>query len=101
MTSAKFMNDPEERAKRIVNIYKNAEVDFCKAFWFLSEGEIMKHLPSVIAHDVAVSKVIYIPTEPLGIEINGMEIDVPLPLSHIGKFSCMYSQHYLRIVRIK
>lgn len=34
----RFMIDPELRARRIVNISQYADVEFCKAFWFLSES---------------------------------------------------------------
>ncbi|KAK9686035.1 Hormone-sensitive lipase (HSL) N-terminus [Popillia japonica] len=85
MTSTRYFTDPEEKAKRIVNISQNADIDFCKAFWFLSEGELMKHLPSVVAASVGVSKVIHIPTEPLNLLVNEEEIEIPVPTSHIGK----------------
>lgn len=86
MTTTKFFTDPEEKAKRIVNISQNADIDFCKAFWFLSEGELMKHLPSVVAPSVGVSKVIHIPTEPLSLLVDGKEIDIPIPTSYIGRY---------------
>lgn len=34
----KYMIDPELRARRIVNISQYANIDFCKAFWFLAES---------------------------------------------------------------
>lgn len=37
--SGKYLVDPELRARRIVNISQAAEIDFCKEFWSLSEGE--------------------------------------------------------------
>lgn len=67
-----------------MNISQNADVNFCKAFWFLSEFELMHHLPSVVAQTVAVSKIIELPPEPLTITHNGKEIQVPVPNSHIG-----------------
>lgn len=86
MTSTRYFTDPEEKAKRIVNISQNADIDFCKAFWFLSEGELMKHLPSVVAASVGVSKVIHIPTEPLTLLVDEEEIEIPVPTSHIGGY---------------
>lgn len=85
MTTTKFLADPEERAKRIVNISKNATIDFLKSFWFLSESELMGQLPSVVAQSVEVSKVIQLPPEPLSLMIDGKEIHIPVPSSHIGK----------------
>ncbi|KAL1506347.1 hypothetical protein ABEB36_005730 [Hypothenemus hampei] len=84
MTTTKYLTDPEQRAKRIVNISQSADVDFCKAFWFLSESELMSHLPSVVSPAVAVCKVIVIAPEPLTLTVNGKEIEIPIPLSHIG-----------------
>ncbi|KAJ8966873.1 hypothetical protein NQ314_003267 [Rhamnusium bicolor] len=85
MSTTKYITDPEQRARRIVNISQNAEVDFCKAFWFLSETELMNQLPSIVSPSVAVSKVINLPPEPLSIIVDGKEIEVPVPSSHIGR----------------
>ncbi|CAG9859565.1 unnamed protein product [Phyllotreta striolata] len=88
MSSAKFLTDPELRARRIVNLGQNAEVDFCKAFWFLSETELLNQLPSIVAPSVAVSKIIQLPPEPLVAKTTeGEEIDVPVPASFIGRKS--------------
>ncbi|XP_076257350.1 hormone-sensitive lipase isoform X1 [Rhynchophorus ferrugineus] len=84
MTTTKYITDPEQRAKRIVNISQNADVDFCKAFWFLSESELMNQLPSVVSPTVAVCKVINISPEPLHIVVEGKEIEVPVPTSYLG-----------------
>lgn len=87
MNTTKYLTDPEQRAKRIVNISQNAEVDFCKAFWFLAESELMNQLPSIASPSVAVSKVVHIPPELLTItKEDGTEIDIPVPSSHIGKY---------------
>ncbi|RZC40443.1 hormone-sensitive lipase [Asbolus verrucosus] len=85
MATSKYVNDPEQRARRIVNISQNADVDFCKAFWFLSENELMTNMPYVVSPNVAVSRIINLPPEPFTININGQEIDVPVPASHIGR----------------
>lgn len=84
MTTTKFLADPEERAKRIVNISKNATIDFLKSFWFLSESELMGQLPSVVAQSVDICKVIQLPPEPLTLTVNGREVEIPVPSSHIG-----------------
>ncbi|XP_050315776.1 hormone-sensitive lipase isoform X2 [Anthonomus grandis grandis] len=84
MTTTKYITDPEQRAKRIVNISQSAEVDFCKSFWFLSESELMNQLPSVISPSVAVCKVISIAPEPFSLEIDGKQVEVPVPTSYLG-----------------
>lgn len=85
-TSGKYILDPELRARRVVNISQNADVDFCKAFWYLSESEIMQHLHnSFVATSVAVSNIISIPPEPLSFErSDGTSVDIPIPSSHVG-----------------
>lgn len=84
--SGKYLVDPELRARRIVNISQNAEVDFCKEFWSLSEGELAHALPSVLGTAVKVNVVVAIPAEPLRMEAAdgaGM-VDIPVPSSHLG-----------------
>ncbi|CAG9766982.1 unnamed protein product [Ceutorhynchus assimilis] len=84
MTTTKYITDPEQRAKRIVNISQNADVDFCKSFWFLSESELMNQLPSVVSPNVAVCKVISIAPEPLSLNVDGTDIEIPVPTSYLG-----------------
>lgn len=84
-TSGKYVLDPDTRARRIVNISQNADVEFCKAFWFLNESEVMSHLPSIVSSSVAVSHVISIPTEPLTyVRKDGTSVAVPIPSAHVG-----------------
>uniref|UniRef100_A0A1Y1LC87 Hormone-sensitive lipase n=1 Tax=Photinus pyralis TaxID=7054 RepID=A0A1Y1LC87_PHOPY len=84
-TTAKYILDPEERSKRVIKIFQYAPVDFCKSFWFLSESELMKQMPLVIGHSVAVSKLIQIPPQPLVLNTGDGDISVPVPYSYIGK----------------
>uniref|UniRef100_A0A182MG95 Hormone-sensitive lipase n=1 Tax=Anopheles culicifacies TaxID=139723 RepID=A0A182MG95_9DIPT len=93
-TSTKYMLDPELRARRIVNISQNSNVDFCKAFWFLAESEMMHSLPSFVGFKVKVNRVITIPPEPIQLKLcNGLGenrekedifVDIPIPKSHGG-----------------
>lgn len=84
IASSKYLLDPEQRARRVVNICQNASVDFCKAFWFLSENELLKNMTGVSA-SIGVSQLIVIRPEPFTICVDGEEIDIPVPFSHIGK----------------
>ncbi|XP_052890786.1 hormone-sensitive lipase [Anopheles moucheti] len=102
-TSTKYMLDPELRARRIVNISQNSNVDFCKAFWFLAESEMMHSLPSFVGFKVKVNRVITIPPEPIQLKLssgrteqrNGSPssekadifVDIPIPKSHGGAAS--------------
>lgn len=85
-TSTKYMLDPELRARRIVNISQHSNVDFCKAFWFLAESELMHSLPSFIGFKVKVCRVITIPPEPIQLKAEKSDdiIDIPIPQSHGG-----------------
>ncbi|KAJ0176026.1 hypothetical protein K1T71_008200 [Dendrolimus kikuchii] len=84
-TGGQYLIDPEMRARRIVNISQSASIEFCKAFWFLAESEIMKRVPSLMSSTVAVNKMITIPPEPLtAMTIDGREITILPPTIHIG-----------------
>ncbi|XP_053692316.1 hormone-sensitive lipase isoform X2 [Sabethes cyaneus] len=85
-TSTKYMLDPELRARRIVNISQNSNVDFCKAFWFLAESELMHSLPSFVGFKVKVSRVITIPPEPIALKAEKSDriIEIPVPKSYSG-----------------
>lgn len=73
-----------------MNISQNANIDFCKSFWFLAESELMKQVPTVVGHNVAVSKIIQIPPEPLTLTVDNKDIDIPIPNSHIGMMVLFY-----------
>ncbi|XP_055606263.1 hormone-sensitive lipase [Uranotaenia lowii] len=85
-TSTKYMIDPELRARRIVNISQNSNIDFCKSFWFLAESQLMHSLPSFVGFKVKVSRVITIPPEPIQLkaEKSNTMINIPVPQSHGG-----------------
>lgn len=38
LNSGKYTVNPEMRAKQIVNVTHKTNMDFCKAFWSLTEG---------------------------------------------------------------
>ena len=64
-TSGKYFLNPELRARRIVNISQNAKIDFCKAFWFLAESELMHKIPSIVGSSIKINRLIEIPAEQL------------------------------------
>ncbi|XP_011180819.2 hormone-sensitive lipase [Zeugodacus cucurbitae] len=100
-TGSKYFLNPEQCARRIVNISQNAKIDFCKAFWFLAESEMMHTIPTIVGSSVKVNRVIEIPSEPLQLpranksqklrtatDVNQNDnaelVDIPLPSAHIG-----------------
>ncbi|KAK4886221.1 hypothetical protein RN001_002492 [Aquatica leii] len=84
-TTAKYLMDPEERAKRMINIFHYTNLDFLKSFWFLAESELMKQVPIMVGQSVAVSKVIQIPPQALTLHVDNNDVEIPIPHSHIGK----------------
>lgn len=99
-TSGKYLLNPELRSRRIVNLSQNAKIDFCKAFWFLAESEIMQRLPSMVGSYIKINQVIEIPSEPLQLPHRTVQhcrasskntdsfqeemVDIPVPTSHLG-----------------
>lgn len=86
-TGGKYYWNPELRARRIVNLSQYAGIDFCKAFWSLTEGELMYALPNVFGVKIKVNRLITIAPEPL--ELNNVMIpnemvNIPLPTAHLG-----------------
>lgn len=87
-TGGKYYWNPELRARRIVSLSQNAGIDFCKAFWSLTEGELMYALPNVFGVKVKVNKLITIPAEAIEIECEDPAVaemvNIPIPSSHSG-----------------
>lgn len=86
-TGGKYYWNPELRARRIVNLSQHAGIDFCKAFWSLTEGELMYALPNVFGVKIKVNRLITIPPEPLELEnvaIANTMVNIPVPSSHLG-----------------
>ncbi|XP_031621456.1 hormone-sensitive lipase [Contarinia nasturtii] len=86
-TGGKYYWNPELRARRIVNLSQYAGIDFCKAFWSLTEGELMYALPNVFGVKVKVNRLITIPPEPLELQSVAnpkVMVEIPVPSSHLG-----------------
>lgn len=86
-TGGKYYWNPELRARRIVNLSQYAGIDFCKAFWSLTEGELMYALPNVFGVKIKVNRLITIPPEPLEMEnvaVPNATVTIPVPSSHLG-----------------
>jgi len=78
--------DPIKRADAFIRACEKASTEYCKAFWFLTEGKFLHTLPSLTAKSVEVNKIFEIQTEPMKIHSSKSDemIDVPIPSSHIG-----------------
>lgn len=42
LSSGKYIWNPERRAERIVSVTRHATIDFCKAFWSISETDFLR-----------------------------------------------------------
>lgn len=86
-TGGKYYWNPELRSRRIVHLSHFAGIDFCKAFWSLTENELMYALPNVFGTKIKVNRLITIPPEPLEMESTGTPsrmVQIPVPSSHSG-----------------
>jgi len=55
VSGTKYIMDPELRAKKISKVMKDANVEFCKAFWQLTETDIVQMGSNLITPVVAVN----------------------------------------------
>ena len=60
-SGTKYIIDPELRAKKITRVIKNANVEFCKAFWQLTETSIVQMGSNLVTPQLAVNVVKKIP----------------------------------------
>lgn len=75
--------DAEQRARKIVEASQNANVDFCKSFWFLAESDLMKKIPDGVFPTVKLNQLLLIPPEPFQIDsIYGEPVNIPSPSAH-------------------
>lgn len=81
----KYIQNPEERADRIIRVYYNTKIEFLKMFWFANENDLADNVAAIKNSKVAISKILRVPLEPLVLTVNNERIDVPIPKSFIGK----------------
>ncbi|XP_077985551.1 hormone-sensitive lipase-like [Glandiceps talaboti] len=60
VNSGKYMMDPILRAEQIVKVTRNADIKFCKAFWSISEGDVMQAIPNFMCPALQVNRLIQI-----------------------------------------
>jgi hypothetical protein len=65
ISTGKYMMDPELRAKKVSHIMKNANVEFCKAFWQLTETSIVQMGSNLVTPTLAVNYLKKIPFTPI------------------------------------
>uniref|UniRef100_A0A915DPR8 Hormone-sensitive lipase n=1 Tax=Ditylenchus dipsaci TaxID=166011 RepID=A0A915DPR8_9BILA len=80
--SGTMLLNPEQRATRIIKVTREADIQFCRGFWNLSELPSSKlFCPSMaLCENREIA-----PSGPLQLEaIDGSEISVPVPSAHTG-----------------
>lgn len=61
VSGTKYIMDPELRAKKISKVMKDANVEFCKAFWQLTETDIVQMGSNMVTPNVVVNTTKKIP----------------------------------------
>ncbi|XP_014668106.1 PREDICTED: hormone-sensitive lipase-like [Priapulus caudatus] len=84
--SGKYLLNPEMKGQQIVNVTKNASIQFCKAFWNIPETDVFHQLPQWMTPQASVNRLFSI--EPHGFTLPRRDgcgsFDVPPPTAHKG-----------------
>ncbi|GIZ04962.1 hormone-sensitive lipase [Caerostris extrusa] len=85
LNGIKYIIDPELRALQIVDVAQNSSVEFLKAFWSLSEIQLMKQLPGLICPKLEVREEILVPDKAIILNktSSNENVEIPAPTSHI------------------
>ena len=67
--SPKYIVNPDLRAKRIAELSQGVNIDFCKAFWSLTEDYGVQHAPLLVGPAMEVNLEFVIP--PLDLQVKG------------------------------
>lgn len=67
LSSGKYILDPELRARQVVHVARNSDIQFCKSFWSLLENDFSSHLPLLSGFMVQVNSIITL--TPLTVEL--------------------------------
>uniref|UniRef100_A0A915EKV5 Hormone-sensitive lipase n=1 Tax=Ditylenchus dipsaci TaxID=166011 RepID=A0A915EKV5_9BILA len=82
INSGKMLLNPEQRAVRIIKVTREADIEFCRGFWNLSEFSSSKLFCATMA--LCETRDI-IPSGPMQIEaVYGSLVSIPEPTAHTG-----------------
>ncbi|XP_031568873.1 hormone-sensitive lipase-like [Actinia tenebrosa] len=85
LSSGKYTVNPEMRAKMIVKLTHKTNMEFCKAFWGLTEGFGVQHFPLFVCPALKVNNLFHIPAEPFEITSeSGSVVSIAPPCSWSG-----------------
>ncbi|CAI5454221.1 unnamed protein product [Caenorhabditis angaria] len=90
INTGRFFLSPEQRASRIIKVTKEADIDFCKGFWNLSE--LSNNMPKFFCPNMAVNEIREIALNgPIPMEGEAGDIVmVPEPSAHTGPRPVQY-----------
>lgn len=87
LTSGKYAIDPELRGQEYERITQNLDVHFWKAFWNVTETEVLSSLVSMTATQVKVNRALSVPPLPFDLPLAADPthmVTVSPPAAHIG-----------------
>uniref|UniRef100_A0A8C2BW08 Hormone-sensitive lipase n=1 Tax=Cyprinus carpio TaxID=7962 RepID=A0A8C2BW08_CYPCA len=88
LTSGKYAIDPELRGQEYERITQNLDVHFWKAFWNITETEVLSSLVSMTATQVKVNRALSVPSLPFDLPFAADPthmVTVSPPAAHIGR----------------
>ncbi|XP_076043226.1 hormone-sensitive lipase [Oratosquilla oratoria] len=100
ITGGKYVMDPEQRARRIVDVVQYSSVDFIKAFWSLAETELLTQVPGIVGPSLAFQQAIVVPCEDQQVpKVDGTAtVVIQAPHSHLppSPITCHLLSAHLR-----
>ncbi|KAM6154182.1 hormone-sensitive lipase [Erethizon dorsatum] len=86
-TSGRFAIDPELRGAEFERIIQNLDVHFWKAFWNITEIEVLSSLANMASATVRVSRLLSLPPEAFEMPLTSdpqLTVTISPPLAHTG-----------------
>ncbi|XP_019569304.1 hormone-sensitive lipase isoform X2 [Rhinolophus sinicus] len=86
-TSGRFAIDPELRGAEFERITQNLDVQFWKAFWNITEMEVLSSLANIVSTTVKVSRLLSLPPEAFEMPLitdPKLTVTISPPLAHTG-----------------
>ncbi|CDQ85759.1 unnamed protein product [Oncorhynchus mykiss] len=86
-TSGKYAIDPELRGAEFERITQNLDVHFWKAFWNITETEILSSLASMTSTQVKVNRALSVPPVPFDLPLVAnphLTVTIEAPTAHTG-----------------
>uniref|UniRef100_A0A2K5NDV8 Hormone-sensitive lipase n=1 Tax=Cercocebus atys TaxID=9531 RepID=A0A2K5NDV8_CERAT len=86
-TSGRFAIDPELRGAEFERITQNLDVHFWKAFWNITEMEVLSSLANMTSATVRVSRLLSLPPEAFEMPLTAdptLTVTISPPLAHTG-----------------